>query len=120
MPAPGANLSYHNTSFLMEALLRKIGFKPQSFTGRNKTSLYDTGSDAGTTFPRLIGICAKYSATAPTTNTAADAPTGIGDICLQFKANNTGVAHIDPTQIVVFRCTAYTNTTTFTWASIVA
>jgi len=120
MPTPGANLQYGNTSFLWQTFLRKLGLKPRARQTFQSTALKNLAADPGTTFPRPIGICAKFSTTtAPTSNTAADAPTGIGDICVYFAADNSGVAHINPTNITIYRCTAYTNTTTFTWTSIV-
>jgi len=49
-------------------------------------------------------LCRK--AGVPTTDTAADAPNAKGDLCF------------DNTNYHVYICTAYTNTTTFTWVRI--
>lgn len=114
------NLDYGNPDRLWAVFVRKLGLKPRSRRWGNPTLLYNAAADAGTTFPRQIGFCAKYSATAPTTNAAGDAPTGKGDICIQFKAN-TGVTNeytVDVAQIDVFRCTVYTSNSVFTWAQI--
>ena len=119
MATPGANIKYGKQSFLWEMLLRKMGFKPRSVKVSLPTGRYDCTADDGTNFPRQIALCRKYNTTtAPTTNTAADAPSGKGDICLHVKAAYAGLAHMDPSGIDVYRCTAYTNSTTFTWAQI--
>ncbi len=121
MPAPGANLSYHNASQLWEMFFRKIGYKPRSRPASQPTKNRNMAADTGltATFPRPIGICAKYSATAPQSNTAADAPTGVGDICISVASNNVGLAHITAADITVYRSTAYVSTTSHTWAQIV-
>ena len=119
MPAPGANLHYGKTSFLTSILLRKFGFRPKQIVNmRNPTNSYNGALDDGTTFPRLIGICYKL-ATAPVTNTTGDNPTGKGDLCIVDA--NTGAAppHQDVANITIYRCTAYTNSTTFTWAQLI-
>lgn len=117
----GSNMSGHNTSFLWEAFFRKLGMKPKTITcGKTPSRRYAGADDDGTTFPRQIMIMAKYSATtAPTTNTAADAPTGIGDICIYFAANTPVSNHVAVASIDIYRCSAYTNSTTFTWSKIV-
>lgn len=110
MTSIGVNLSYHNSGNLWEVFCRKIGFVPRQLPITPKAS------DKTVATSRKIGICAKYSlTTAPQSNTANDAPTGLGDLCIYFAANNSGVAHIPLTSISIYRCSAYTNNTTFTW-----
>lgn len=120
MATPGANLSYHNTSRLFQVFLRRLGFKPRDVSMKPVTRLRNLVTDDGTQLLRAVGICAKFDLTTPpTTNAPADAPTGRGDLCVMFFMNNQGVAHIPLTSnIAIYRCTAYTNSTTFTWAQI--
>lgn len=55
-------------------------------------------------------IVQKYSATAPTTNTAADSPGRKGVFCLHYNAAGA-YQHL-------YICTAYTDDNTFTWTQI--
>lgn len=119
MPTQGANIKFGKPSFMWEVFFRKLGMKPRTLNVINPTRNRNMAIDTGTTFPRQIAICRKVSVTAPTSNSGPDAPSGVGDICLLFKAGNVGIAHIDPANVDIYRCTAYTNTTTFTWAQIV-
>lgn len=119
MPLLGSNLSGHNPSFLWATFFRKSGIKPRALTIRMPTYRRNGAADVGTTFPRAALICAKYSVTAPTTDTANDNPSGVGDFCIHFAANNVGGKPVLVTSIDVYRCTAYTDTTHFTWTKIV-
>lgn len=119
MATIGANISYHNSSLLWADFFRKLGFKPFTLPKKSKTGLRNQAADAGTTFPRLPGICAKYSATtAPTTNTVADAPSGVGDICIYYAANNIGGVPIPVASISIYRCSAFTSNSVFTWTLV--
>ena len=104
MPAVGTNISIHPVrrfwTFLEQLMGRRKGTMKRSMACVN----VDTATDAGTGTSRAIQGLAK--AGAPATNTAADAPSGRGDIC------------IDTTNSDVYVCTAYTNTTTFTWTKV--
>lgn len=120
LPVVGSNLSFHNTSFLWEMFFRKLGLKPRTLTVKQPSRKFNQADDNGTNVSRVITICAKYSAgTAPATNTAADAPTGLGDICVYVAANNSGLAHIAVASIDIYRCSAFTDVNTFTWTKIV-
>lgn len=100
MAASGANLQYGTYSRILSLILDKIGIKsPNGLTSPSGNR------DDGTTFPRQVGLCVK--AGAPASNTAADAPTGVGDLCHDSSNND------------LYRCTAYTDGTTFTWSKIV-
>lgn len=118
----GANLAYGNASFLWADFFRKCGIKARILTANNPVNRYDTGDDAGATFPRQIGICYQVNSTAPVTNNAGDNPSGKGDLCIVYAINNfvgaSKATKIPVASITIYRCTAYTNSTTFTWAQI--
>jgi hypothetical protein len=101
MATPGANLDYGNNEKVWNRILKKFGMS------RNVTLVGQgqEGQDPTTLANRTVGICLKNGA--PANNTAADAPTGVGDFCF------------DATNKQVYRCSAYTNGTTFTWVLIV-
>lgn len=101
MATPGANLDYSNPNRVWRVILTKMGIRVNGGTGFPM----QTPDATGTSFPRAIAICEK--AGVPTTNAEADAPSGVGDLCW------------DSTNSDVYRSTAYTNTTTHTWAKIV-
>jgi hypothetical protein len=116
----GANLEFGNSSALWATYYRKLGMKSQS-NPRKMPNKRNNAADAGATFPRQICICSKTSATAPTTNTAADGPTGLGDICVHFATTTVvaSLAKIAVADIDIYRCSAYTDENTFTWTKIV-
>lgn len=117
----GANLSYHNTGFVWQLFCRKMGLKPRQLAIKNPTGRRNMAVDDGTTFPRLVGLCSKFNVgTPPTSNTAADAPTGVGDLCVYVASNSAGEADkIAVANIDIYRCTAFTDSSTFTWTKIV-
>lgn len=61
----------------------------------------------GAKFPHVLS---KTSATAPQSNTAADAPLGAGDFCIHYNAAGVYQA--------VYVCSAYVSTSSFTWTKI--
>ena len=122
MPAPGANLNYDNQSRIFGLFMRKLGLKardiPMVQQTRNRNMTAATGVTAEV--PLVGGFCLKFSTTtAPASNTAADAPSGIGDICVYCKSNGDVGLKIAPTNLAIYRCSAYTNNTTFTWTLLV-
>ena len=92
----GANIKYGNkrklTSLMLEILLH-AGYG--SFKGKGATDAVSTVRPA---------IC--YKAGVPTSNAAADAPDGLGQLC------------VDTTNDDVYICQLYTDTTTHTWTKI--
>lgn len=119
MPTPGTNLQYGNASFISEMMVRKLGLHQKSIIFAQSTKTRNGAADPGTTFPRMIALCVKYSTTtAPTSNASGDQPTGVGDLCVYVAAENVGGYKVPVASISIYRCTAYTNTTTFTWAQI--
>jgi hypothetical protein len=107
MAAPGANFDTRNPSQALRFILRKMGINPEgkAIHVRQQNAHTHVTVDTATTASRQIAIGVK--AGVPATNTAADAPTGLGDLCW------------DSSNLDVYRCTAYTNGTTFTWTKIV-
>lgn len=111
MAAPGANIVYgRGVQSLWRDLFKKMGIVPQGMTVRQSVSKRGGVIDPGTDTTRRTAIGYKRSATAPTTDTAADAPTGYGDLCIHYSAAGvlTGV----------YRCSAYVSSSSFTWAQI--
>lgn len=106
MPAVGSNIQTKATDRVIQHILEKLGLKKSGTrvtipaVGRRSGA-----ADAGTTFPRNIAFLAMDGA--PQDSTATDAPTGVGDLCYDFTNND------------VYRCTAYTSGTVFTWVKIV-
>lgn len=114
----GANIIYHNKARLSSIFLRKLGLKAQEIRGATPFKR-NNAADVGTTTPRQIAFCAKYHLTvAPASNTAADAPNGKGDICVYFAANS-GSGRVAEASISIYRCSAFTSSSTFTWTQIV-
>jgi hypothetical protein len=105
MAAIGANMSARNPSRIVTDILQKMGLKTGAFspTGARGNTL--ATNVAATAFPRQIAVLSK--AGVPATDTAADAPTGVGDLCHDTTNND------------VWRCSAYVDTTHFTWGKIV-
>jgi hypothetical protein len=104
MGIKGANLKIPDQTKAFQLWAKFLGLKCEGTVSLGKQS---STKDTDTTRPRNIHFLVKTSATAPTTNTAADAPTGVGDICI----------HQLSTHIVqgVYNCTAFTSTSVFTW-----
>lgn len=98
MGTMGSNLSLKGKKQLFVTVLEKLGFKAQT------RGVSMGGTDANPMFS------SKVSATAPTTNTEADAPSKRGDFCVHYNA--AGVYQ------GVYLCTAYTSATVFTWTKI--
>src|SRR3954468_1230205 len=95
------NVSCHNQHLILERILTKMGIKP---AGRGGKAGNHPTSD-GTLASRQICLLLKVGI--PATNTIADAPTGLGDLCYDSTNND------------VYRCTAFTSTSVFTWTKIV-
>lgn len=108
MAVPGSNLKYANTKELWRRFFKLLGFIAPPMMPRMPVGTVGGLVDDGTSLVRKAAICSKTSATAPTTDTAADAPTGAGDICVLI--HNTTFA-----TTAIYRCTAYVDTTHFTW-----
>jgi hypothetical protein len=104
MPAIGSNIRLHPIKQFWDILEKLMGRRRNSTRKLMACVNVDAATDAGTGTSRAIQVLAK--AGAPATNTAADAPTGRGDLC------------VDVTNSDVYVCTAYTNTTTFTWTKV--
>lgn len=99
MATYGSNLTATGHEKILFGIKKVLGLPP------NRSRMGVTGSGGHTTTtPRTVAILAK--AGAPATNTANDAPTGKGDLCW------------DTTNNAIYRCSAYTNGTTFTWTQI--
>lgn len=104
MPAIGANLKLGNPKFTMALLRKKLTMRFGGLTRIQSNATRSGAADLGTTAPRLANLFVKNGI--PATNTAADAPSGVNDLCFD---NSNGD---------LYQCTAYTNTTTFTWTKI--
>src|SRR3954469_8335687 len=104
MAASGANISAKCQSMLAADLLEFLGLKPNGL-GRGAAP-----TASGTSTTRQIALLQKTSDTAPANSTAADAPTGLGDIVLHYTAAGV-LTHI-------YRCSAYTSGTVFTYTQI--
>lgn len=87
-----------NTDKTLFEIKNKLGLMPN--LGRSATRI----GDDPTTTPRMICTFTKNGA--PATDTANDAPTGKGDLCW------------DSSNKAVYRCSAYVDTTHFTWTQI--
>lgn len=98
MATPGSNLVFTGHEKIVNRVLAALRIR----VNRRETGTKD--SDATET-TRLARFSVK-STGAPATNTANDAPSGLNDVCY------------DSTNSAVYRCTAYTNGTTFTWTKI--
>lgn len=107
MATPGSNLSYSGTAGLWRTFFKFFGFRASGVIVPKQAGGTD---DVGTSTTRLGNICSKTSATAPTTNSAGDAPTGLRDICVHFNAS--GVVQ------GIYVCTAYTSASVHTWTQI--
>jgi len=118
MAVPGTNLDYGNASRAWSMFFRKLGIKARELVAKNPTKR-NNATDDGTTAPRPIGICVKYSATAPTTDASGDEPTGVGDICIHVTQNTPISNKIVVSAIDIYLCTAYVSDTSFTWTKIV-
>lgn len=107
MAAPGTNFDIRNPSQALRLILRKMGIQSEGKALHVRQQTAHTHITTGTdgTASRQIAIGVK--AGVPATNTVADAPTGLGDLCYDSTNND------------VYRVTVYTNTTTFTWTKIV-
>jgi hypothetical protein len=106
MPAIGSNLKFGNPKFTWKQVLLKW-FTGRSGPGRIHPNARRAGAaDDGTTAPRAINLLHKSGA--PSSNTAADAPSGVGDLCWDFTNSD------------LYLCTAYVSTTSHTWTSILA
>jgi hypothetical protein len=99
----GANLNYNVPQRALTKIMRVLGIYGVVTNVKRGAGAIAPG-DVATTFPRQIAICEKPGV--PATNTAADEPTGIGDLCYDSSNNK------------VYRCTVYTSGTVFTWAKI--
>lgn len=107
MGAFGSNLLQPDSTRLWQYAFKFVGLNAE---GTIFSMQPNDKEKSATALPRFINILSKTSATAPTTDTTNDNPTGIGDICVHF--NTSGVVQ------GVYACTSYTNTTTFTWTKI--
>jgi len=99
--AIGSNLSAAHQHLILERIHTKMGIKPPGRGGKGGN--HPTAD--GTLASRQIILLTKDGV--PATNTANDAPTGLGDLCYDYTNND------------VYRCTAYTSGTVFTWTKIV-
>lgn len=104
MGAFGSNLLQPDSTKLWQTVFKFMGLNAE---GIAISAQPNSGELNATSLPRFVNILSKVSASAPTTDTANDNPTGIGDVCVHFST--AGVVQ------GVYVCTAYTNTTTFTW-----
>jgi len=109
----GTNLKYKSQSGIWGQILKQWGVcvKPMVGKRRMRSTLDGTAwdqTDDGTTAPRKCMVFSKASATAPTTNAAADSPSGLGDLCLH---DNSGT-------LAVYVCTAFVSSSSFTWTKI--
>lgn len=106
MPAPGANMLMDGSLAIRRGFLKKLGFNSDGKTIRKQqVGKRDDDTDDGTTFPRQVALLAKHGA--PADNEAADAPTGVGDLC--WDSDNDDI----------YRCASYTDATTHDWVKIV-
>jgi hypothetical protein len=99
MAAIGSNMSAAGSQRILARIARKMGLRPGLLRGFSHGGATSADSARRPAFLEKAG--------APATNTAADAPSGLGDLCFDSTNND------------VYRCTAYTNGTTFTWTKIV-
>lgn len=95
------SVNFHNQHLVLERIMTKMGIKP---AGRGGKAGNKPTTD-GTLASRQICLC--QSAGAPTSSNTSYAPTGLGDLCYDSTNND------------VYRCTAFTDTSTFTWTKIV-
>src|SRR5258706_14564600 len=94
------NVSFHNQHLVLERILTKMGIKPAGRGGKAG----DKPTSDGTQASRQICLMTKNGV--PATNVTADSPTGLGDLCYDATNND------------VYRCTAFTSGTIFTWTKI--
>lgn len=100
MATPGANLVQRGREKIHFGINRALGLLPNAKIGAQRQG------DDPTATPRNVQLHSKNGT--PASSTAADAPSGKGDLCL-----NTSV-----TPHTLYRCSAYTDGTTFTWTQI--
>lgn len=98
MATPGTNIQAGQSEKIFYKILKALGLP------KDATMVGAAPGPDGTVTTRPIALLTK--AGAPASNTAADAPTGFGDILW------------DSTNKDVYRCTAYTDVNTFTWTQI--
>jgi hypothetical protein len=109
MGIAGTNLSRPDQTKAFQMIAKFMGLNVEGtcVIGRRSNT-----RNTDTTRPRNIAFLVKTAAGAPTTNTAADAPTGLGDFCI----HQTSAYAIQ----AIYVCTAFTSTSSFTWTSISA
>lgn len=101
----GTNFLQHTRRRVMKHMKKKAGMSQFTRIGASRSLGGNSAQAAATSSMRRIAWFEKDGA--PATNTTGDEPSGLGDICYDY------------TNADVYRCTAYTNTTTFTWTKIV-
>lgn len=94
-----SSISCRCHSQIVKRIIEIMGLRPNA---RGKHPVPPTSTS---TFPRQI-ICFALNA-APSSNDEAYAPTGVGDFCLDELNND------------IYRCSAFTSTSSFTWTKIV-